>query len=406
MQTRFTLILVIISIGAAAQAQAPPGDMNRDYRVDANDLRLFAEQWLATEDSTADFNNDGHVDGVDLAILAANWGRVECPVIINELRAHSHGIAPDWIELHNPSSIPVHIGGWTLSDREHDLYMYEIAPGTIIEPDGYLVFYQDLSFGNPLDPGTRRPFALSANGEAAYLYSGNDPTFPDYLAFEVFGASATWVTLGRYVRSTGEYCFVRMSEPTPGWANAYPLVGPVVINEIMYHPNIDRNAEYVELLNVSDDEVTLFDFKTSEPWRFTDDNEVDMRLPIDVPVTLQAGEHVLLAKNALLIRSLYRIPTGTRIVSWTSGNLSNDSGTIRLLQPGDLDEDGTPYWIEIDSVTYSNGTHNENFLRGIDPWPRAADGFGWSLSRLAAVRFGDDPNNWEAAVPTPGLPNN
>ena len=37
-----------------------------------------------------------------------------------------------------------------------------------------------------------------------------------------------------------------MSVPTPGAANAYPRVGPVVINEIMYHPAFNADAEYVE----------------------------------------------------------------------------------------------------------------------------------------------------------------
>ena len=35
--------------------------------------------------------------------------------------------------------------------------------------------------------------------------------------------------------------------------------GPVVINEIMYHPGQPADAEYVELLNISDEPVTLYD---------------------------------------------------------------------------------------------------------------------------------------------------
>ena len=36
---------------------------------------------------------------------------------------------------------------------------------------------------------------------------------------------------------TGGVKFVAMSENTPGAENAYPLVGPIVINEIAYHPD-------------------------------------------------------------------------------------------------------------------------------------------------------------------------
>ena len=50
------------------------------------------------------------------------------------------------------------------------------------------------------------------------------------------------MTLGRYVTSTGEVDFVPLSAQTPGAANAYPLVGPVVINELMYNPTLDRRS--------------------------------------------------------------------------------------------------------------------------------------------------------------------
>ncbi|UCE48349.1 MAG: lamin tail domain-containing protein, partial [Phycisphaerales bacterium] len=37
-------------------------------------------------------------------------------VVINELLAHSHAGAPDWIELHNTTDTTINIGGWFLSD--------------------------------------------------------------------------------------------------------------------------------------------------------------------------------------------------------------------------------------------------------------------------------------------------
>jgi hypothetical protein len=399
------MIVLVLALGTTAQAQAPLGDMNGDYRVDRADLVLFAEQWLDPNSPTADLDRDGSVDGTDLALLARHWGDVRCPIVINEVLAHSHDNAPDWIELSNPSSIGVHVGGWVLSDKKDDLYKYQIAPGTVIEPNSYLVLHEDLNFGNPLDPGALNPFALSENGEGTYLYSGNDPAYPDYLTGEAFGASETWVSLGRYLKSTGTYDFVRLSEPTPGRANAYPLVGPVVINEIMYHPSTNGDAEYVELLNISGMPVSLFDFISLEPWRFTDDAGIDFAFPTDVPVTLQAGEHVLLAKNASLVRNVYPIPADAQVFDWGAGKLANDAENIRLLQPGDQDEKGTRYWIETDCVRYSDGSHGQDFDNGIDPWPREADGDGLSLNRRAVLRYGNDPNNWEAAIPSPGSAN-
>ncbi|TFG41092.1 MAG: lamin tail domain-containing protein, partial [Syntrophobacterales bacterium] len=97
-------------------------------------------------------------------MLAAHWREKGCPVVINEILAHSHAAAPDWIELHNTGSIPVNVGGWLLSDKKNDLYKFQIAADTVIEPFAYIVFYESTHFGNPLNPDTWATFALSENG--------------------------------------------------------------------------------------------------------------------------------------------------------------------------------------------------------------------------------------------------
>jgi hypothetical protein len=56
----------------------------------------------------------------------------------------------------------------------------------------------------------------------------------------------------------------------------------------------------------------------------------------------------------------------------------------------------------VDRVTFSDGTHPGNFPSGIDPWPLAAGGHGSSLTRVFCNRYGNDPNNWQPAVPSPG----
>lgn len=48
---------------------------------------------------------------------------------------------------------------------------------------------------------------------------------------------------------------------------------------------------------------------------------------------------------------------------------------------------------------------NEVQYSGQPPWPAGTDGTGNSLQRIASAVFGDDPANWEAAAPTPGLLN-
>ena len=397
--------ILVCCLCVAAGAKCPVGDVNGDCRVSYRDLLLLAEQWLGDPNGTANLNGDAHIDGADLAILTDHWGKVGCPVVINELLAHSHDVEPDWIELYNISSVPVDLGGWTLSDDENDLTKYRIPAGTIIEPNDYVVFYEDQHFGNVNDPNVLDPFKMSENGEVLYLYCGRDERFGECLVVENFGASETGTSFGRYLKSTGTYNFVPMSMPTPGAANAYPLVGPIVINEIMYRPANDGDAEYVELLNVSNGPVTLFDFDALEPWRFTDDAGIEFAFPAAMPLTVQAGQHILLARDRSLVRQMFGVQAHIPIYEWDSGRLANSGEKLRLLKPGDVDEAGTRYWIEADRVNYSDGSHGESFDDGVDPWPREADGYGMSLNRLSPLRYGNDPNNWQATIPTPGSPN-
>ena len=405
LQRRLLLIVwVALWCDLVVGAEYPVGDFNEDCRVDTADLLFFAGQWLFKSDTPADLNDNDYVDGVDFTLFAGHWQERTSPIVINEVLAHAHAQASDWLELYNRSSVPVNIGGWFLSDNKDDLDSYEIPAGTIVAPHEYYALYEATQFRNPLDPHARKLFAFSENGDVAYLFSGTDAVFPDLLIEQPFGPSETGVSFGRYRTSTGRYDFVTMSQPTPGAANAYPLVGPVVINEIMYHPPVDADAEYVELLNISGGPVTLFDPVAMEPWRLQADTGVNFWFPTDDPVTLQADEHLLLVRDLAAMRG-YKMPDNVRVFDWGSGKLGNGGEALRLLKPGDVDEDGTRYWILVDRVEYSDGAHGDAFPNGVDPWPVEADGLSPSLNRIFPLRYGDDPNNWQATIPSPGSVN-
>ncbi len=327
-------------------------------------------------------------------------------VVINELLANAAGNVPDWIELHNTTDEPVHVGGWFLSDDADEPTKYEIVRGTTIGPGGYLVLTEDRQFGNSGAAGCHTPFALSRNGETVYLNSGSNGTLTGYTEQQEFGPSDPGVPFGRHQLSTGAFDFAPMGEPTPGGPNAYPAVGPVVITEIMYHPDGSSDAEYVELRNISDLEVTLYDFVRDAPWRLADDPDdpgLAFLLPSDEPVTLAPGQYLLLVKDKLLSDVRYSVPESVPVFEWGAGKLSNAGETVHLGRPGDLDAEGLRHWIAVDSVTFSDGAHGEDFADGIDPWPVEADGFGSSLTRTAPDRYGNDPNNWQADIPSPGV---
>jgi len=84
------------------------------------------------------------------------------------------------------------------------------------------------------------------------------------------------------------------------------------------------------------------------------------------------------------------------------GRLNNAGESLELGMPGDVDKEGVRQYIRVDRVNYSDGSHPENCPGGIDLWPVEADGEGMSLTRKVPTDYGNDPENWAAALVSPG----
>ena len=97
------------------------------------------------------------------------------------------------------------------------------------------------------------------------------------------------------------------------------------------------------------------------------------------------------------------MPAGVEVVGPYDGLLANDGEKLEISMPGD-ESGGTRYYIRIDRVNYSDGWHPDNCPGDVDLWPTEPDGDGDSLNRIFAQYYGNDPNNWQAAPPTPGVP--
>jgi len=326
-------------------------------------------------------------------------------VVVNEVLANPSDGDCDWIELYNATDRAVDISGWHVSDNTGNPAKYEIAAGTVLEPQGYLVLTEDDHFGNAADPGCHMSFGLSQDGETLSLYSASDGVLTGYSERVDFAASASGVTFGRHSLSTGAHDFVRQIEPTPGASNAGPEVGPVVISEIMYAPDYLPTAEYIELFNAGDAPVTLYDAAADSPWRLAnggDSPTVELLFPRDPPVTVAPGEYLLLIGDRLMCQVRYALPADFPALEWGSGRLSDVGDTITLSRPGRMDDGGIRHWICEDRVSFSDGAHPGSFPGGSDPWPIAAAGRGSSLTRIFANRYGGDPNNWQPVFPSPG----
>jgi len=323
-------------------------------------------------------------------------------VVINEVLAHSDGYPNDWIELHNTTADNIDISGWFLSDNDSNLMKYQLQSPTIIPTGGYIVLTQDDHFGGK--------FALSENGEQVYLSSALDQNgvLTGYREVEDFGASQNGVSFGRYYKgSTDNYNFVAMHHTTLGFPNAYPRVGPIVINEIMYHPDWpdlslynNDDYEYVELYNITASDVNLYD-EQGEPWKFTDG--IEFTFPAGPnEVTLPANGFLLVVKNPTAFAWRYPGVSSSIVFGPYDGWLANNGEKVEISMPGDVDEFSTRHYIRADSVNYSDGCHPDDCPGGVDLWPVEADGGGASLNRLSAVNYGNDPNNWDANTPSPG----
>lgn len=316
------------------------------------------------------------------------------PVVINEILARPGAAAPAAIELFNPTAQSVDIGGWFLSDDGSAPVKYAIPAGTTISGGDYAVF-TDAEF-NPV-PGTLNNFALKAAGGSLYLCSGNGAgSLSGYSHGISYGPAAAGVSFGRYLNSVGEELFPAQRWTTLGESNAGPLVGPVVIQEIHYHPPAIQTSavpsimpeEFVELRNITSQAVRLYDpAQPTNTWRI---DGFGFAFPANLALPGN-GLALVVAADPVQFRARYGVPAEVLVFGPASGTLQDSGERLQLQRPEDGGTNGLLY-VVVDEVRYNDKA----------PWPPGADGGGPSLQRKAASAFGDDPVNWIAALPTPG----
>lgn len=336
-------------------------------------------------------------------------------IVINEVLAHSHSNAPDWIELYNTTDTPINIGGWYLSDEdtEANRTKYQIEEGTILGDHDYLVFYEDSHFGpSATGPGIRHvPFSLSEGGELVHLQSASDGVLTGYVAVEDFGASETGISFGRYEKASlsGGYDFVLMVASTENQPNSAPLVGPVIVTEIMYRTGATNGGgEFIELHNLTNQPMVLQDWASTQlsadpqnitlelvPWRFT--NGIDYTFPPNT--TIPANGYLVVAEHPADFTAWYGVLESQVLGPFENDSkLNNDGERVTLSRPADKEWQKERYYIRVDSVEYND----------TDPWPISADGTGCSLHHNnplmteSLLVYSNDPANWIGAQPDPG----
>jgi hypothetical protein len=120
--------------------------------------------------------------------------------------------------------------------------------------------------------------------------------------------------------------------------------------------------------------------------------------------SLAAGQHLVVvnfdpatdATELASFRTKYGVPAGVSIVGPWSGRLDNAGESIELYKP-DAPQTSAPDAGYVPMVLVERVQY-----RPVAPWSPAADGTGFSLHRVSASGYANDPTNWMAAAPSPG----
>ncbi len=325
-------------------------------------------------------------------------------VVINEILAHTDPPLEDAIELYNPTTNDIDIGGWYLSDHmdlldsaRALLRKYRIPENTIIPAGGYKVFYEADFNPGITNSNALVAFALSSLGEEVWLSSADESgDLTGHIVGFRFGATDNGVSMGRHPTHAGtdiamlESHSFGVSDPASaadfrtgmGAANAIPRQGPLIISELMYHP-AEGDQEFVELYNISPDPVDM------AGWTLGGADYVFPSNSLIEPNELL----VLLATTNISVeafRAAQQVPANVPVLQHAF-DLQNSGESLELSKPNDSLLDPA---ILVDRVRYNDRS----------PWPTEADGQGPSLEQVFPFRYSNDPQNWRTVVHggTPG----
>ncbi|MCI0636532.1 MAG: lamin tail domain-containing protein, partial [Actinobacteria bacterium] len=267
----------------------------------------------------------------------------------------------------------------------------------MLEPGGYAAFYQG-TFG----------FDIGASDPEVYLSAFDaEGRLLGYIAGIGVDAAEENVSMGRHDGESVD--FVPLASPTfgvdapatveefrggTGAPNAPPKVGPIVINEIMYHP-ADDESEFIELHNISGSAIALHE-SASRAWEIDGIRNTletaDFRFPQGASIP-PGGYALVVAGSPDAFRTEQRIPAEVPIFGPFGGGLANEGERLRLFKPA-----GASLLfgsrVLVDLVRYDDSA----------PWDEDPDGEGPSLERIRTMSYGNESANWAASTVDDGTP--
>lgn len=286
-------------------------------------------------------------------------------IAITELNYHSDSLnsSGDWIELHNYSSSPVDITGWTLKDGNTLNPPYAFPTNTIIPANGYLVLGENATkflsiYGMTLDGIL--PFEFSNSSEQITLRNAANVIQIQF----TYGDSVPWSKcadgLGRTLEIINEQA--NANDPS-NWgcgciggspkAAKTPCVNEkIVVSEINYNSSLSQDpGDWIELRNTTSSSVNI------SGWKMTDKNNYNVYTFPTGTILNPFARLVVYADNAKFT-AIH--PTVMNKVGPFSFGFSADGDGIRLYESNN----------KVHFVTY----YNDNI-----EWPQGADGHGFTL---------------------------
>ena len=310
-----------------------------------------------------------------------------------------NGDYSDWLEVHNPHSVPVNVDGWYLTDDASFLTKWEFPDVTIAVDDQLVVFASDKDRRDPLSE-LHTNFKLKSGGEYLALVEPDGisvafeyaPSYPAQIADTSYGLSHDG-------SSTGFFAL-----PTPGAPN---LIDPIstdtdgiVISEIMYHPyhetvpltspGENTLEEFIEIYNNGTNTVDL------TGWRF--DRGIDFDFSSTV---ILAGEYLVIAADVATFQANYPNVTNLAGGSW-QGKLSNRGEEIRLVDDLNITIDSVTYADQGDWAVRAEGPNDMGFRGWI--WDAESDGGGKTLELINFEESNEYGQNWATSALVGGTP--
>ena len=311
---------------------------------------------------------------------------------LNEIMPNQTGKA-SWVELYNAGSNDVDVTGWTFESKVRKEKL-TIKAGTV-PAGGYLVLDGASDFSEEL--------IVSSIGGSYYLYGAVDGDETSLLL------PSSVLSSGVVDLSDGSTAQGALKEATPGAANSTLYIGPVVINEIHYHPNEEdlNDVEFLELKNTSAEAITMYQSLSNgtRGWKVEGINFEFS--PTDV---IPAGGFAVLFPESLAteptageagLRTRFKLADDV-LVKFYSGKLSNRGEMIAVKKPFALSEDPSNPLNNQWFYDWSDATLYSDKWSSADVDYKRTDGFGFSLQRTDVTTMGYEASAWTAAEPTPG----